>query len=148
MTTDKWMDKQNVIQTQWAMIPTYEEEGSDTCYSMDELRRQDTKWNKWSCSVVSNCLWPHGPGCSIHGIFQARVLEWVAFSFPRRSSWPRDRTQVSRIGGRRFTVWTTVDGLPRVVSFLETESGMEIARIGGKEGQCLMGTEFDMMKKF
>ena len=37
------------------------------------------------------------PGSSIHGIFQARVLEWVAISFSRVSSWPRDRTQVSRI---------------------------------------------------
>ena len=39
------------------------------------------------------------PGSSVHGIFQARVLEWVAISFFRRSSWPRDRTQVSCIVG-------------------------------------------------
>ena len=38
------------------------------------------------------------------GFFQARVLEWVAISFSRRSSQPRDRTQVSRIAGRRFTI--------------------------------------------
>ena len=37
------------------------------------------------------------PGFSDHGIFQARVLEWVAISFSRGSSWPRDRTRVSRI---------------------------------------------------
>ena len=43
-------------------------------------------------------------GSSLHGIFQARVLEWVAISFSRRSSQPRDRTQVSRIVGKRFTV--------------------------------------------
>ena len=42
------------------------------------------------------------PGSSIHGIYQARVLEWVAISFSRRSSWPRDWTQVSRIAGRCF----------------------------------------------
>ena len=42
------------------------------------------------------------PGSSIHGIFQARVLEGVAVSFSRGSSRPRDRTQVSRIVGRRF----------------------------------------------
>ena len=47
------------------------------------------------------------PGSSIHGIFQARVLEWVAISFYRGSSRPRDRTQVSRIAGRRFAVWAT-----------------------------------------
>ena len=40
------------------------------------------------------------PGCSIHGIFQARILEWVAISFSRGSSQPRDQTWVSRIAGR------------------------------------------------
>ena len=40
------------------------------------------------------------PGSSIHGIFQARILEWVAISFSRRSSLPRDWTQVSLIVGR------------------------------------------------
>ena len=41
------------------------------------------------------------------GFFQARVLEWVAMSFSRRSSRPRDRTQVSHIVGRHFTVWAS-----------------------------------------
>ena len=43
-------------------------------------------------------------GSSVHGIFQARVLEWIAISFSRGSSRPRNRTQVSRIAGRHFTV--------------------------------------------
>ena len=47
------------------------------------------------------------PGSSIHGIFQARILEWVAFSFSRTSSQPRDWTRVSLIVGRRFTIWAT-----------------------------------------
>ena len=47
------------------------------------------------------------PGSSIHGILQARTLEWVAISFSRGSSRPRDQTRVSRIIGRRFTVWAT-----------------------------------------
>ena len=47
------------------------------------------------------------PLSSIHGIFQARVLEWVAISFSRGSSQPRDQTQVSCIVGRRFTIWAT-----------------------------------------
>ena len=42
------------------------------------------------------------PGSSVHGIFQARVLEWVAISFSRESSRPRDQTWVSRIVSRRF----------------------------------------------
>ena len=47
------------------------------------------------------------PGSFVHGVFQARVLEWVAISFTRGSSWPREWTQVFRLAGRRFTVWAT-----------------------------------------
>ena len=38
------------------------------------------------------------------GILQARIVEWVAISFSRRSSWPQDQTQVSCIEGRLFTL--------------------------------------------
>ena len=44
---------------------------------------------------------------TVHGILQARILEWVAFPFSRGSSQPRDQTQVSHIAGRFFTIWTT-----------------------------------------
>ena len=44
---------------------------------------------------------------TVHGILQARILEWVAFPFSRGPSQPRDRTQVSHIAGRRFTIWAT-----------------------------------------
>ena len=44
---------------------------------------------------------------SVHGILQARILEWITVSFSRGSSRPRDRTQVSRIGGRCFNLWAT-----------------------------------------
>ena len=47
------------------------------------------------------------PGSSVHRIFQARTLEWVAISFSRRSSQPRDWTRVSGIVGRRFIAWAT-----------------------------------------
>ena len=43
-------------------------------------------------------------GASVHCILQARILEWVAISLSRGSSRPRDRTQVSRIGGRRLNL--------------------------------------------
>ena len=63
-----------------------------------------------SCSVVSNFLWPprtvHGAPLSM-GILQARILEWVAMPCCRGSSQPRDRTHVSRIAGRFFTMWAT-----------------------------------------
>ena len=51
-------------------------------------------------------------GSSIHGIFQAKVLEWVAISFSRGSSQLRYQTWVSHIVGRRFTVWVTREVLP------------------------------------
>ena len=44
---------------------------------------------------------------TVHGILQARILEWVAFPFFGASSQPRDQTQVSRIAGRFFTSWAT-----------------------------------------
>ena len=47
------------------------------------------------------------PGTSVHGILQARILEWVAISVSNRSSPPRDRTQVFCITGRFFTSWAT-----------------------------------------
>ena len=55
-------------------------------------------------------LQPHGlltPCSSGHEIFQARVLEWVAISFYRESSLPRNWTLVSHIAGRCFTTWAT-----------------------------------------
>ena len=47
------------------------------------------------------------PGSPFHGVLQARILEWVAISFSRWSSQPKDWTQVSHIAGRHFTIWAT-----------------------------------------
>ena len=44
------------------------------------------------------------PGSSVHGIFQAMILEWVAISFSRGPSQPKDRTLVSCIAGKFFTI--------------------------------------------
>ena len=60
-----------------------------------------------SCPTLCDPMDCSLPGSSIHGIFQARVLEWAAISFSRRSSQPRDQTQISCIAGRRFTIWAT-----------------------------------------
>ena len=50
----------------------------------------------------------HGlPGSSVRGILQERILAWVAMPFSRGSSWLRDRTWVSRIAGRFFTILAT-----------------------------------------
>ena len=46
-------------------------------------------------------------GSSVHGILLARILEWISIPSSKISSWPRDRTWVSYIVGRLFTVWAT-----------------------------------------
>ena len=58
------------------------------------------------------------PGSLVHGIFQAWILEWVAISFSRGNSWPRDWTQVSGIAGRRFTVWATREAHKRLSQYI------------------------------
>ena len=77
------------------------------------LSRNSGIWSSWmlSLSVMSNSLWPNGlqPArlLSVHGILQARILEWVAMPSSRGSSHPRDQTQVSCIAGGFFTVRAT-----------------------------------------
>ena len=65
-------------------------------------------WWWWWCShwVVSDCRDPMDcslPGSSVHGIVQARIVKWVAISFSRGSSRPKNQTWVSCIAGRFFT---------------------------------------------
>ena len=55
----------------------------------------------WLLSCVGLFCNPmYSPGSSVHGILQARILEWVPIPFSRESSQPRDQTQVSHIAGR------------------------------------------------
>ena len=78
------------------------------------------------CLVAKSCLtflWPMDcslPGSSVHGISQARILEWVAISFSRGSSWSRDQIWVYCLAGGFFTIEPT--GKPYVctcVTFAE-----------------------------
>ena len=78
------------------------------------------------CLVANLCptpLWPHGlicspPASSVHGISQARILEWVAIFFSRGSSWPRDQTRISiaAAAAKSFqlclTLWDPMDCSP------------------------------------
>ena len=56
------------------------------------------------------------PGCSVHGIAQAGILEWIAISFSR-SSWPRDQTWVSCIGRCILYHWATREAFCLIVNF-------------------------------
>ena len=60
-----------------------------------------------SCPTLWDPMDCNPPGSSVHEIFQARILEWVAISFSRGSSQPRDRTRVSCTAGKFFTNWAT-----------------------------------------
>ena len=60
-----------------------------------------------SCPTLCDPMDCSPPGSWVHWIFQARILEWVAISFSRRSSQPSDWTRVSPIVGRCFTIWAT-----------------------------------------
>ena len=51
------------------------------------------------------------PSSPVHGILQARILEWVAIPFSRGSCWPRDQIWVSCISGRFFTIWAISLGI-------------------------------------
>ena len=60
-----------------------------------------------SCIQLCNPTDYSLPGSSVHGILQARILEWVCHFLLQGSSWPRDWTRVSCIAGRFFTMWAT-----------------------------------------
>ena len=80
------------------------------------------------------------PGSSVHGIFQAIVLEWAAISFSRGSSWPWDPTWVSCIVDRRFTIWATRDVRPRVRPWKKSKSvSCFPCGSAGKESSCNAG---------
>ena len=81
-------------------------------------QRQHPVWRKHCCAyqvrqkvkvkVAQSCLTLRDPvDCTVYGILQARILEWVAIPFSRGSSQPRDRTQVSHISGGFFASWAT-----------------------------------------
>ena len=59
------------------------------------------------------------PGSTVHGIFQAIILEWVAISSSRRYSWPRDQTHVSYIGKQILYHWATWEDLDSKYSVLK-----------------------------
>ena len=69
------------------------------------------------------------PGSSVHGILQARILNWVAFPCSRKSFQPRDQTWVSCTAGKFFTVWATRE-------MWKTESGPAAT---GAPAQALLG---------
>ena len=83
-----------------------------TGLSVRESFTKDLPCAKYCCYLVSK-LWPtlvtpwSLPGSSVPGILQARILEWVAISSSRASSWPRDQTHVSCVSCTADRLFTT-----------------------------------------
>ena len=67
-----------------------------------------------SCLTLCNPMDCSPSGASVHGILQARILEWGAIPFSRGSSQPTDQTQISSIVGRCYNLWATREASVRV----------------------------------
>ena len=80
-----WATREALLHTKWSEVN-----------SLSHVRLFSTPWTVAYQASPSK-------GFSLHGIFQARVLEWVAISVSRGSSWPRDWTWISHIPGKRLT---------------------------------------------
>ena len=84
----------------------------DDCFLVRKLWQSEVTQ---SCPTLCDPVDCSPPGSSVHGILQARILELVAISFSRGSSWPRDWTQVSRIAGSQW-------GIPLVTKVMRKEA--------------------------
>ena len=71
-----------------------------------------------SCPTLCDPMDCSPPGSSVHEIFQARILEWIAILFSRGSSQPKDGTWVSCIGARFFTFEATREVLTNIKKYI------------------------------
>ena len=86
-----------------------------------------------SCPTLCDPMDCSLPGFSVHGILQARILQWVAIPFSRGSSWPRDWIWISCTAGRFFTIWATREALNATnpcLSFHVLASGILVPQQG------------------
>ena len=115
---ESWFISVFLIQEPWNQIKPFWRHDRDFRYGAFRIAKSQLltpESEKVKVSVAQSCptlcdpMDCSPPGSSVHGILQARILEWVASPFSRGSSWPKDRTQVSCMAGRYFTIWATRD---------------------------------------
>ena len=94
-----WIEKQKLPNVTEIMVTE-----SLLFYVLWKWKELFVQSNLTLCDTVDCSL----PDSSVHGILQARILEWVAMPSSRGSSWLRDQTQVSCITDRFFTIWAEV----------------------------------------
>ena len=86
----------NVSKNPWVYVSNVCESMTGVCVLVAQL-----------CPTLCDHMDWSPPGFSVHGILQAKILEWVAIPFFWVSSWPRDQTWISCITGKFFTIWAT-----------------------------------------
>ena len=124
---NRWMDTEGVAHIYKGILLNHKKERNNAmCSNLDGPRDYHTKWSKpekdkyhmislikkeseitQPCPILCDPMDCRLPDSSVYGIFQAKILEWVAISFSRGFSWPRDRTCVSHTAGSLFTIWAT-----------------------------------------
>ena len=117
-----------------------------TKQSWEDYHKSNRKYNNWGLLIILNCLLAgvHShilltlcnpmncspPASSVHGISQARILEWIAVFSSRGSSWHRDRTHiscVSYIAGVFLTTWAIGGNLGGMVNLFTWTSIQVVA---------------------
>ena len=88
-----------------------------------------------SCLTLSHPVDCSLRGPSLHGILQARILEWVAFPSSSGSSQPRDQIHISCIAGGFFTIWDPLPPPRKPVLFLQPRSKQSTARLPDKDAE-------------
>ena len=78
---------------------------------VSHLSKSELLFGQW-CPTLCHPMDCSPPGSSLHGILQARILEWVAIPFSSRSSQPRDPTQVSHTASGFFTISKKLPKVP------------------------------------
>ena len=133
----------------WAFFP---DQGFNWCllhWQVDSLHWA-TRNCKWKWKSLSRVWLFETPWTVVHGILQARILEWVAFPFSRGSSQPRDRSQVSRIAGGFFTnwvireaQWATREALNRYFSQENTQMSNKLKMNSGEKWNSILSSCVD-----
>ena len=90
------------------------------------------------CPTICNPMDWSLLGCSVHGILQARTLEWVDIPFSQGSPWPRDWTRVSCMAGIFFTVWATGKNICKYLNIYKYSKQFANFRETQIDGPCLI----------
>ena len=99
------IDRDSGLESNFSSAPRGRPSPHFQSYDLVGRRTESESEVAQSCPTLCDPLDCSLPGFSVHGILQARILEWVTISLPRGSSQPRDQTRVSCIVDRRFNLW-------------------------------------------